>query len=68
MKNACSRLGIREGETTADGEFTVSKMECLGSCGSSPVVQVNETYYENMTVERLNRLVASCKEGDPKIQ
>ncbi len=68
MKSLCSRLGIREGETTADQAFTVSGVECLGSCGSAPVIQVNETYYENMTVERLNRLVASCKEGDPKIQ
>lgn len=67
MKSACSRLGIREGETTPDGQFTVSRMECLGSCGSAPVVMVNETYYENMTPEKLNRLMTSCKEGEPKI-
>ncbi|MDB5039252.1 MAG: nuoE [Bacteriovoracaceae bacterium] len=67
MKSACSRLGIREGETTADGQFTVSKMECLGSCGSAPVVQINETYYENLNPEKLNRLITSCKEGEPLI-
>ncbi len=67
MKSTCARLGIREGETTPDGQFTVSRMECLGSCGSAPMLMVNETYYENMTPEKLNRLVASCKEGEPKI-
>lgn len=67
MKSTCSRLGIREGETTTDGKFTVTRVQCLGSCGSAPVVQVNETYYENLTPERLNRLINSCKEGEPKI-
>jgi NADH-quinone oxidoreductase subunit E len=67
MKNACSRLGIREGETTSDGLFSVSKMECLGSCGSAPVVQINETYYENLTPEKLNKLMTACKEGEPHI-
>jgi NADH-quinone oxidoreductase subunit E len=67
MKSTCSRLGIREGETTADGKFTVSRVQCLGSCGSAPVVQVNETYYENLSPEKLNRLINSCKEGEPKL-
>lgn len=67
MKNTCSRLGIREGETSADGLFSVAKMECLGSCGSAPVVQINETYYENLTPEKLNRLITACKEGEPLI-
>ncbi len=67
LKSLCSRLGVREGETTADGLFTVSRVECLGSCGSAPVVQVNETYYETMSPEKLNRLVTTCREGEPKI-
>lgn len=66
MKSTCSRLGIREGETTADGKFSVIGVECLGSCGSAPVVQVNETYYENLSTEKMNRLINSCKEGEPK--
>ncbi|MBN8554638.1 MAG: NADH-quinone oxidoreductase subunit NuoE [Deltaproteobacteria bacterium] len=66
MKSTCSRLGIRAGETTADGKFSVVGVECLGSCGSAPVVQVNETYYENLTPEKLNRLIASCKDGEPR--
>jgi NADH-quinone oxidoreductase subunit E len=51
------RLGIAPGETTADGRFTLSTCECLGSCGTAPVVMVNETYHENMTPERLDALI-----------
>jgi NADH-quinone oxidoreductase E subunit len=46
-------LGIRPGETTADGKFTLSEVECLGSCGTAPVMQVNDDYYENLTEESI---------------
>ena len=42
------KLGIRPGETTADGKFTLSEVECLGSCGTAPVMQVNDDYHENL--------------------
>ena len=42
---------------TADGGFTLSTVECLGSCGTAPVVMVNETYHENLTPERLDALI-----------
>jgi NADH-quinone oxidoreductase subunit E len=51
------RLGVRPGETTADGRFTLSTVECLGSCGTAPVVVVNETYHEDMSAEKLDRLL-----------
>jgi NADH-quinone oxidoreductase subunit E len=51
------RLGIAPGETTPDGNFTLSTCECLGSCGTAPVVMVNETYHENMAPERLDALI-----------
>jgi len=51
------RLGIAPGETTADGRFTLSTVECLGSCGTAPVVMVNETYHEDMSPERLDALI-----------
>ena len=41
-----ARLGIAPGQTTPDGRFTLSRVECLGSCGTAPVVMVNERYYE----------------------
>ena len=54
-----SKLGIGEGGTTADGRFTLSTVECLGSCGTAPVLMVNETYHEDMSPERLDALLDS---------
>ena len=51
------RLGIACGETTPDRRFTLSTVECLGSCGTAPVVVVNETYHEDMSSERLDALI-----------
>ena len=51
------KLGITPGQTTADGRFTLSTVECLGSCGTSPVVMVNEVYHENMSAARLDALI-----------
>jgi NADH-quinone oxidoreductase E subunit len=54
------RLGITLGQTTADGKFTLDEVECLASCGTAPMMQVNEDYIENLspesTVEILERL------------
>lgn len=54
-------LGIRPGETTPDGLFTLSEVEDLGSCGTCPVIQVNDRYYENMTVEKAGQLLDSLR-------
>ncbi|MCC6744482.1 MAG: NAD(P)H-dependent oxidoreductase subunit E [Acidobacteria bacterium] len=52
------KLDIRRGQTTADGLFTVSQVECLGSCGTAPMLQVNrEKYDENLTYEKVDALV-----------
>jgi NADH-quinone oxidoreductase subunit E len=48
------RLGIPEGATTPDGRYTLSTVECLGSCGTAPVVMVNEAYHENVSVDALD--------------
>jgi len=66
-KNFCARFGIKPGEVTPDGKFSVGKMECLGSCGTAPMLSVNETYYESMTPEKLNRLIESCRKGEPEV-
>lgn len=57
VSHACGRLGIKKGETTADGIFTVMEVECLGACGNAPVMQVNDRYHENMTAEKLDALI-----------
>ena len=50
-------LGIRPGETTADGRYTLSTVECLGSCGTAPAMMVNERYVENLTPDRIQALI-----------
>ena len=55
------RLGIKPGETTADGLFTLSTVECLASCGTGPMMQVNDDYYEGITEEKLDRILADLK-------
>ncbi|MEW5849010.1 MAG: NADH-quinone oxidoreductase subunit NuoE [Myxococcota bacterium] len=47
-----THLGIKVGETTKDGKFTLSEVECLASCGSAPCMQVNMTYHEHLTAEK----------------
>jgi NADH-quinone oxidoreductase subunit E len=50
-------LGIASGETTADKRFTLSTVECLGSCGTAPVLVVNEKYHENMDATKIDALL-----------
>jgi NADH-quinone oxidoreductase subunit E len=52
-----AKLGVAPGQTTPDGRCTLSTVECLGSCGTAPVVVVNETYHENMSIGKLDRLL-----------
>jgi NADH-quinone oxidoreductase subunit E len=51
------KLGIRPGQTTPDGRFTLSTVECLGSCGTAPVVMVNDAYHENVDAAKLDALL-----------
>ena len=56
----CSqKLGIKPGETTSDGRFTLSEVECLGSCGTAPMFQLNFDYHENLTPEKVDQILAS---------
>ena len=52
------RLGLEPGQTSADGRFTLSTVECLGSCGTAPVLVVGDTYHEDMSAEKVDRLLA----------
>jgi NADH-quinone oxidoreductase subunit E len=56
------RLGVAPGQTTSDGRFTLSTVECLASCGTAPVVMVNETYHENISPEKIDALLESLRE------
>lgn len=51
------KLGIKAGETTRDGRFLLTEVECLASCGTAPMMRVNETYHEGLTEEKIDQLL-----------
>ena len=55
------KLDVPVGGTTPDGRFTLSTVECLGSCGTAPVVVVNDAYHENATAAELDKLIEEAK-------
>jgi NADH-quinone oxidoreductase subunit E len=57
VEHLCKRLGIGAGQTTADGRFTLSTVECLASCGTAPVVMINQTCHESVSPEKLDALL-----------
>lgn len=59
-----ARCNIDVGETTPDGKFTLTTVECLGSCDTSPVMQVNDRYYENLTIEKVQQLLDEFESKD----
>ncbi|MFA6434603.1 MAG: NADH-quinone oxidoreductase subunit NuoE [Elusimicrobiales bacterium] len=63
LRRLKEKLKITEGETTRDGLFTLSTVECLASCGSAPVIAVNGTYHENMNPEKLDLLLEELRAG-----
>jgi NADH-quinone oxidoreductase subunit E len=61
VKHIENRLGIKPGETTADGMFTLKTVECLGACGYAPMFQVGDKYYEHLTLEKVDTLIDEFK-------
>ena len=55
------QLGIKPGQTTPDGRYTLSTVECLGSCGTAPMMMVNDGYHENLTLTKLDELLQGLK-------
>lgn len=58
--HVCSKLGIHPGETTEDGKFTVSLVECLGSCGTAPMMQIGFDFHEDLTIEKVDQILDNC--------
>ncbi len=54
-------LGIKPGETTRDKRFSLSTVECLGSCGTAPMMQINDDYFENLTLEKVDEILERLK-------
>ena len=61
MKYLEEKLGVRKGETTLDGLFTLVGVECLGSCATAPMMQINQDYYENLTREKVDQILEDLR-------
>ena len=55
------RLDIKVGETSLDKKWTLSEAECMGSCGTAPVLAIDDEYYENLTIEKIDQLIDKLK-------
>jgi NADH-quinone oxidoreductase subunit E len=63
MDYTCEKLGVAEGQTTADGMFTVVGVECLGACGYAPMLQLGDYYYEKLDRAKMDQLIEDCRAG-----
>ena len=61
FKHLSDKLEITNMETTVDGIFSLEEVECMGACGGAPMIAINEDYYENITIEKLEEFLANCK-------
>jgi NADH-quinone oxidoreductase subunit E len=61
VKHLQQRLGIKLGETTPDGRFTLKEVECLAACGGAPMFQIGKSYYENLTPQRVDEILSGLK-------
>jgi NADH-quinone oxidoreductase subunit E len=62
---ACEKkLGVHLGETTADGQFTLTEVECLGACVNAPMVQIGDDFYEDLTPESMERIIDQLAKGE----
>jgi NADH-quinone oxidoreductase subunit E len=57
----CQKLGVKAGEVTSDGKFSVSQVECLGSCDTAPVMQSNFDYHENLNEAKIDQIIDSLR-------
>jgi NADH-quinone oxidoreductase subunit E len=63
IKYIFDKLGIKPGETTKDGLFTLKTVECLGACGYAPMMQMGKTYREHLTEEKINSIIDECRKN-----
>lgn len=66
IQSVCeSHLGIKSGEVTPDGKFSLIEVECLGACINAPIVQINDDYYENLTPDSMKSILQNLATGKP---
>ncbi len=64
LEHCSKRLGIGHKQTTADGKFSLEEVECLGACCGAPAMQVNYDFYENLTPEKIDKLIEKLRGGN----
>jgi len=63
IKHIFEKLGIKPGETTSDGMFTLKTVECLGACGYAPMMQLGKNYREHLTKEKVDAIIDECRKS-----
>ena len=67
VKETCKQLKVKEGDVSENGLFTISRVECLGSCDNAPAVQINDKYYDKVDKEKMNTLLESFRSNNSTI-
>ena len=65
VATAEQKLGIRIGESTSDGLFTLSRVECIGACANAPAIQINDDFYEDLSKEHIETILDNLAAGKP---
>ena len=68
QKQLEDKYGLKPGQVTDDGQFSLELVECLGSCGTAPMMRINEAYLENLTAERVDQIMQDCKAGKDPVE
>ena len=61
FNHVCKKLGIGHMESTADSKFSIEEVECMGACGGAPMIAINEDYYENVDINKVDEIIDSLK-------
>jgi NADH-quinone oxidoreductase E subunit len=61
FQHISEKLNLNNNETTADGLFSLEEVECMGACGGAPMIAINEDFYENLTIEKVDEILDSLK-------
>ncbi|MBX7180831.1 MAG: NAD(P)H-dependent oxidoreductase subunit E [Bacteroidia bacterium] len=68
VKHLENKLGIKEGETTSDGMFTLKTVECMAACGTGPMFQCGDHYFEELTTEKVDGLLEEFRKNPPPVR
>jgi NADH-quinone oxidoreductase E subunit len=68
VKGLKERFNVSAGEVTSDGMWSFEEVECLGSCGTAPMCQINDRFFENLSAERLNEILDQIAEAKPELR